>query len=208
MARYIGASCKLCRREGAKLFLKGRRCNSDKCAFVRRSYPSGQHGRRRIKQSDYGLQLREKQKVKRIYGVLERQFRRYFHEADRTEGVTGEILLQILERRLDNVLLRAGFALSLAEARQIVRYGHVKVDGKKVDIPSYQIASGQNVSVHGKEKLAQVVKSNLETAKDNGAPSWLKVDAANMKAEVLGLPKREDVPFAVQEQLIVELYSK
>ena len=208
MARYTGASCKLCRREGAKLFLKGKRCNSEKCAFARRSYPSGQHGRRRTKMSDYGLQLREKQKVKRIYGILERQFRKYFHEADRLEGVTGETLLQILERRLDNVVLRAGFATSLAEARQIVRYGHARVDDKKVDIPSYQIGSGQKVSIHGKEKLIKLVKENLELNKDRGAASWLKVDAANLKAEVLGLPKREDVPFAVQEQLIVELYSK
>ncbi|MBI4846635.1 MAG: 30S ribosomal protein S4 [Candidatus Omnitrophica bacterium] len=209
MARNIGPSCRLCRREGAKLFLKGLRCSMDKCAFNRRSYPSGQHGKARTKLSDYGLQLREKQKVKRIYGVLERQFRRYFHEAVRTrEGKTGETFLQFLERRLDNVILRAGFAVSLAQGRQFVRYGHVRVNGKKVDIPSFLAGVNDVITLQGKEKLMQQVKENLEITKDRIVPSWLKVDSTNIKAEVVRLPIREDVPFAVQEQLIVELYSK
>ena len=206
MARYTGASC---RREGTKLFLKGLRCSTDKCAFARRSYPSGQHGKsRRRKISDYGLQLREKQKVKRIYGILERQFRRYFHEADRLEGVTGELLLQLLERRLDNVILRAGFAVSLAQARQVVRYGHVTVNGKKVDIPSYLVVSGEKIKINTKEKLTKQIKENLEITKERIVPSWLNVDSADLKAEITKLPTREEIPFAVQEQLIVELYSK
>ncbi len=209
MARYTGASCRICRREGTKLFLKGLRCGTDKCAFSRRSYPSGQHGKgRRRKISDYGLQLREKQKVKRIYGVLERQFRRYFHEADRLEGVTGELLLQLLERRLDNVILRSGFAVSLSQARQFVRYGHVTVNGKKVDIPSYLVVSGEKIKIETKEKLVKQIKENLEITKERIVPSWLNVDGANLQAEIVKLPSREEIPFAVQEQLIVELYSK
>lgn len=209
MARYTGPSCRMCRREGAKLFLKGQRCNTEKCSFNRRSYAPGQHGKgRRMKVSDYGLQLREKQKVKRIYGVLERQFRRYFHEADRAQGVTGEILLQILERRLDNVIFRSGFAVSLAQARQFVRYGHVLVNGHRVDIPSYQVAQQEKIEMRTKEKLAKLLKENLEVTKDRIIPAWLKVDSAHLKAEVVALPKREQVPFPVQEQLIVELYSK
>ena len=212
MARYIGPSCRLCRREGAKLFLKGSRCSTDKCAFTRRSYAAGQHGaskgKGRSKISDYGLQLREKQKVKRIYGVLERQFRRYFYEADRLEGVTGELLLQLLERRLDNVVLRSGFAVSLTQARQFVRYGHVQVNGKKVNIPSYMVSAGENIEVKGKDKLLKLIKENLEITKDRTVPSWISADTANLKAEVTKMPQREEVPFAVQEQLIVELYSK
>jgi len=208
MARYTGPSCRICRREGAKLFLKGIRCSSEKCAFSRRSFPSGQHGKARTKLSDYGLQLREKQKVKRTYGVLERQFRRYFYEAERLPGVTGETLLQLLERRLDNVILRAGFAVSLTQARQFVRYGHVKVNGHKVDIPSFVVAAGQSVEIKGKEKLMKLVKENIETTKDRAIPTWLSVDGANYKANMVRLPIRSDVPFAVQEQLIVELYSK
>lgn len=212
MARYTGPSCRICRREGSKLFLKGARCATDKCAFTRRSYPAGQHGnsrgRGRNKISDYGLQLREKQKVKRIYGVLERQFRRYFHEADRLEGVTGELLLQLLERRLDNVILRTGLAVSLTQARQFVRYGHVKVNGKKVDIPSYLVVTGAKIQMKGKEKLTKLIKENLETTKDRTVPAWLNIDTANFAAEVTKMPQRDEVPFAVQEQLIVELYSK
>ena len=209
MARYTGASCRICRREGAKLFLKGLRCNTEKCAFNRRSYPSGVHGkRRRVKISDYGLQLREKQKVKRVYGVLERQFRRYFHEADRREGVTGELLLQLLERRLDNVILRSGFAVSLSQARQFVRYGHVRVNERKVDIPSYLVISGDKIQIKTKEKLVKHIKENLEITKERIVPSWLNVDKNNLKAEVTKLPARNEVPFAIQEQLIVELYSK
>ncbi|MFH1063030.1 MAG: 30S ribosomal protein S4 [Candidatus Omnitrophota bacterium] len=212
MARYTGPSCRICRREGSKLFLKGARCATDKCAFTRRSYPAGQHGasrgRGRSKISDYGLQLREKQKVKRIYGVLERQFRRYFYEADRLEGVTGELLLQLLERRLDNVILRTGFAVSLTQARQFVRYGHVQVNGKKVDIPSFLVVAGLSIQIKAKDSLIKLVRENLEITKDRTIPSWLRVDTANLKAEVLKMPLREEVPFAVQEQLIVELYSK
>ncbi|MBU4305845.1 MAG: 30S ribosomal protein S4 [Candidatus Omnitrophica bacterium] len=208
MARNIGPSCRICRREGAKLFLKGVRCSSEKCAFNRRSYPSGQHGKNRIKVSDYGVQLREKQKVKRIYGVLERQFRRYFHEANRVEGVTGELLLQLLERRLDNVVLRAGFATSLAQARQLVRYGHVRVNDRKVDIPSYQVTQAQTVQMYGKESLVKQITETLEVTKDRTVPSWLNIDKTHLKAQIAKLPSRQDVPFAVQEQLIVELYSK
>ncbi|MBU1044630.1 MAG: 30S ribosomal protein S4 [Candidatus Omnitrophica bacterium] len=212
MARYTGPSCRICRREGSKLFLKGARCATDKCAFTRRSYPSGQHGasrgKGRSKVSDYGLQLREKQKVKRIYGVLERQFRRYFYEADRLEGVTGELLLQLLERRLDNVILRSGFAVSLTQARQFVRYGHVQVNGKKVDIPSFMVVPGLSIQMKAKPSVIKLVNENLEITKSRTIPSWLKIDTANLKSEVIKLPLRDEVPFAVQEQLIVELYSK
>ncbi|MFH2144474.1 MAG: 30S ribosomal protein S4 [Candidatus Omnitrophota bacterium] len=209
MARYIGPTCRMCRREGAKLFLKGSRCSSEKCSFNRRSYSPGQHGRnKRIKVSDYGLQLREKQKVKRIYGVLERQFRKYFHDAARAKGVTGELLLQMLERRLDNVVFRCGFAASLAQGRQFVRYGHVLVEGRKVDIPSYQVSVGEKIQLRGKATLIKLIKENLEVTKDRIVPPWLKMDAANLKAETVALPARGDVPFSVQEQLIVELYSK
>jgi len=194
------------------LFLKGARCATDKCAFTRRSYPSGQHGasrgKGRSKVSDYGLQLREKQKVKRIYGVLERQFRRYFYEADRLEGVTGELLLQLLERRLDNVILRSGFAVSLTQARQFVRYGHVQVNGKKVDIPSFMVVPGLSIQMKAKPSVIKLVNENLEITKSRTIPSWLKIDTANLKSEVIKLPLRDEVPFAVQEQLIVELYSK
>lgn len=212
MARYTGPSCRICRREGSKLFLKGARCATDKCAFTRRSYPAGQHGasrgKGRSKISDYGLQLREKQKVKRIYGVLERQFRRYFYEADRVQGVTGEVLLQLLERRLDNVILRSGFAVSLTQARQFVRYGHVQVNGKKVDVPSFLVVAGLSIQMKAKDSVIKLVKENLEITKSRTIPSWLKIDTANLKAEVLKMPLRDEVPFAVQEQLIVELYSK
>jgi len=208
MARYTGPSCRICRREGAKLFLKGIRCSSEKCAFSRRSFPSGQHGKARTKLSDYGLQMREKQKVKRTYGILERQFRRYFFKAEGLPGVTGEVLLQLLERRLDNVILRSGFAVSLTQARQFVRYGHVKINGHKVDIPSYIVSAGQSVQLAGKATLMKLVKENIEATKDRAIPTWLKVDAAQCKTEMVRLPIRSDVPFAVQEQLIVELYSK
>ena len=208
MARYIGPSCRLCRREGTKLFLKGIRCNSEKCAFAKRSFAPGQHGRRRTKISDYGLQLREKQKVKRMYGILEKQFRRYFHDAASAKGITGEILLQILERRLDNVIYKSGFAASLAQARQVVRYGHVVVNGKKVDIPSFLVKKDDSIQVKAKEKLLKVIKENIEVFKDRAIPSWLAVDAAKIRTDVKNLPAREDSPASIQEQLIVELYSK
>ncbi len=208
MARYIGPSCRLCRREGAKLFLKGKRCNTEKCSFNRRSYAPGQHGKARIKVSDYGLQLREKQKLKRIYGVLERQFRRYFHEAARTKGVTGEILLQILERRLDTVIMRSGFGVALAQSRQFVCYGHVRVNGRKVDIPSYQVKKDDKIQIKGKEKFNKQLRENIEVTKGRVIPSWLSVDSANLKTEIRSLPSRDEIPFSIQEQLIVELYSK
>ena len=210
MGRYIGPSCRLCRQEGAKLFLKGTRCNTEKCAFSRRSYAPGQHGRgRRGKLSDYGLQLREKQKVKRMYGLLERQFRRYFHEASRTKGVTGAMLLQFLERRLDTVVLRCGFATSLAQARQLVRYGHVSVNNHRVDIPSYLVKPAQKIQLKAtRETLTKQLRETVETTKDRAVPLWLSVDKEKLSAEIKHFPAREDVPFPVQEQLIVELYSK
>ncbi|HDZ77066.1 MAG TPA: 30S ribosomal protein S4 [Candidatus Omnitrophica bacterium] len=209
MARYTDASCRLCRREGTKLLLKGSRCIGDKCAFTRRSYVPGQHGKgRRTKTSNYGIQLREKQKVKRMYGVLEKQFRRYFKIAAKSTGVTGKILLQILERRLDNVLLRTGFTLSHAQARQIVGHGHVYVNSRRVNIPSYLIKTGDIIELKTSEKKFKNIKEVLEVTKEWGKVSWLKVDNDKLKAEVVRLPEKEDLELDVQEQLIVELYSK
>jgi len=208
MAKYKDAVCRLCRREGSKLFLKGTRCYTPKCAISRREYAPGQHGQGRIKLSDYGLQLREKQKVKRIYGVLERQFRRYFKIAEKSKGITGEILLQLLERRLDNVLLRSGLANSTADARQIVGHGHVKVNGRKIDIASYSVKVGDTLKADNKEGVVKHIKSNLEFTKDRGIPNWMTVDAKNLEIKIVKLPAREDIGFPVQEQLIVELYSK
>ncbi|MCM8813826.1 MAG: 30S ribosomal protein S4 [Candidatus Omnitrophica bacterium] len=209
MARYTGPSCRLCRQEGTKLFLKGTRCATEKCAFSRRSYGPGQHGRgRRVKLSNYGVQLREKQKVKRLYGVFERQFRRYFSEASRAKGVTGTTLLQLLERRLDTVILRCGFALSMAQARQMVRYGHVQVNGHKVDVPNYQVKTGDAVKLTAADKFLKIIKENQEITKDRKIPAWLQVNAANLTAEVKAMPARDEVPFPIQEQLIVELFSK
>lgn len=208
MARYKDAVCRLCRREGKKLFLKGSRCYTEKCAVSRREYAPGQHGQSRIKLSDYGLQLREKQKVKRIYGVLERQFRRYFKIAEKTKGITGEVLLQLLERRLDNVIFRAGFSLSRVEARQIVAHRHVRVNGRIVDIPSYSVKVGDSMNITDSEGLLKRIKDNIELTKEKGLPKWLEVDLSNLGAKVVKLPERDDVGFPIQEQLIVELYSK
>jgi len=209
MARYLGSSCRLCRRETQKLFLKGTRCYTDKCAVARREFPPGQHGHARApKMSNYGLQLREKQKVKRIYGVLERQFRRYFAIASRSKGVTGKVLLQQLERRLDNVIFRLMFALSHTQARQIVRHGAVSVNGKRVNIPSYCVQQGDLIEIRGSEGTKKLVRNNLEISKDRGAPAWLEVDPANLKGKVTRLPERDDIQMPIQEQLIVELYSK
>lgn len=208
MARYKDAVCRLCRREGKKLFLKGSRCYTEKCAVSRREYAPGQHGQSRIKLSDYGLQLREKQKVKRIYGVLERQFRRYFKIAEKTKGITGEVLLQLLERRLDNVIFRAGFSLSRVEARQIVAHRHVRVNGRIVDIPSYSVKVGDSMNITDSENLLKRIKDNIELTKEKGLPKWLEVDLSNLGAKVVKLPERDDVGFPIQEQLIVELYSK
>ena len=208
MARYVGPVCRLCRREGMKLFLKGERCYTDKCGYERRSYPPGQHGQvRRRKRSDYGEQLREKQKVKRIYGVLEDQFRRYFEQAERTRGITGETLLQLLERRLDNAVYRLGFATSRPQARQLVRHGHFLVNGKKVDIPSYTVKVGDVVSVRETSRKNPSILHAVEEVKGRGIPEWLSL-AGDMEGKVVSVPTREQINLPVQEQLIVELYSK
>ncbi|GMU64787.1 MAG: 30S ribosomal protein S4 [Acidobacteriota bacterium] len=209
MARYTGPVCRLCRRERMKLFLKGERCFKEKCAIEKRGYPPGQHGQRRgRKMVGYGIQLREKQKVKRIYGVLERQFRLYFQEADRRKGITGENLLQLLELRLDNVVFMLGFASSRAQARQLVRHGHILVDGRKTTIPSYQVRAGQAIVVREASRANVQIKSSVESASGRGVPDWLVLDAENFTGKVQALPSREDVKLPVQEQLIVELYSR
>ena len=209
MARYNGPVCRLCRREGMKLFLKGERCYTDKCAIEKRNVPPGQHGRaRKAKMAGYGVQLREKQKVKRTYGVLENQFRRYFEAADRQKGVTGELLLQFLERRFDNVVYRLGFATSRAQARQLVRHGHFLVNGKKVDIPSYSVRSGDTVSVRSGSAENPTIQHAMEEVKGRGIPEWLLFDSATTSGRISQLPTREQINLPVQEQLIVELYSK
>ena len=208
MARYTGPVCRLCRREGIKLYLKGDRCYSDKCPLVRRPYAPGQHGQVKRKLSEYGLQLREKQKAKRIYGVLERQFRNYFEEAERMKGVTGENLLILLERRLDNVVYRLGFASSRAQARQLVRHGHFTVNGRKVDIPSYLVRPGDKIAVKDKSRELPLFKELAAAAAVHTPPAWLKVDPEKMEGEVLALPTRDQIDVPVQEHLIVELYSK
>jgi len=209
MARYIGPVCRLCRREGMKLFLKGERCYTEKCAIEKRNVPPGQHGRsRKAKIVGYGIQLREKQKVKRTYGVLENQFRRYFEAADRQKGITGELLLQMLERRLDNVIYRLGFATSRAQARQLVRHGHFDVNGRKVDIPSYAVRQGDVVAVRGTSGQNVSIQHAMEEVKGRGIPEWLLFDSAALSGRVSQLPTREQINLPVQEQLIVELYSK
>ena len=208
MARHTGPVCRLCRREGAKLFLKGDRCFKEKCAIERRGYAPGQHGRRRSKVQGYGIQLREKQKVKRIYGVLERQFRNYFARASRRKGITGVNLLQSLEQRLDSVVYRLGFASSRAMARQLVAHGHFLVDGHKVDIPASLVKVGAVVSLRESSRKNEAIKMCLDTAKGRGLPGWLELDADNFRGTVRQVPSREDVTMPIQEQLIVELYSK
>ena len=209
MARYSGPVCRLCRREGSKLFLKGSRCLSDKCAIERRNYPPGQHGRRRGRRpSDYQVQLRQKQKVKRIYGVFERQFRKYFKEAAQRRGITGEALLIGLERRLDNVVYRTGLALSRAHARQIVRHGHIQVNGGRVDIPSYQTSQGDVIAVASGSKKNIAIKMAAENATAVERPNWLQADLDALEGRVVQLPTRADIDIDIQEQLIVELYSK
>ena len=209
MARYIGPVCRLCRREGMKLFLKGERCYTEKCAIEKRNTPPGQHGRaRKAKMVGYGVQLREKQKVKRIYGVLENQFRRYFETAERTRGITGETLLQLLERRLDNVVYRAGFSTSRAQARQLVRHGHFLVNGKKVDVPSYSVRAGDVVSVHQTSLENAAIAHAMEEVKGRGVPEWIAIDSTKLAGTISSLPTREQINLPVQEQLIVELYSK
>mgnify|MGYP001005836858 CR=1 FL=1 len=208
MARYTDASCRLCRREGEKLFLKGERCYTNKCAVGRRAYAPGQHGQQRKKQSEYGLQLREKQKARRFYGILEGQFRKYFVMATKRKGVTGENLLQILESRLDNVVYRLGLATSRPEARQLVRHGHFTVNGKKVNIPSYLLEPGDVVAVKDKFKSSPKLKEILDIAGGKTVPKWLEFDAENLVGKVITLPAREDIDLPVSEHLIVELYSK
>lgn len=208
MARYLESKCRLCRREGSKLFLKGERCFSDKCAIERRNYVPGQHGQRRRKISDYGVHLREKQKVKRVYGLLEGQFRNCFEDAERMQGVTGENLLILLERRLDNVVYRLGFAFSRVEARQIVSHGQIVVNGRKVNIPSYLVKPGDAVAVSSKAKDQLRIRSALDSALRRGIPSWLEVDNEKVSGVFRALPARSDLPSDFNENLIVELYSK
>ena len=208
MARYIGSSCRLCRREGEKLFLKGTRCYTDKCAVLKREYAPGEHGSRRKKLSNFGLQLREKQKVKRIYGLVEKQFRSYFAKSARSKGVTGEILLQYLERRLDNVVFQLGFAMSRKEGRQVVGHGFVFVNDKKVNVPSFLVKKDDEISLKFKGKGEKHFKNNLEVTKERAVPVWLKVDRDHYKGKVVKLPERSEIQFYVNEQLIVELYSR
>lgn len=209
MARYTGPVCRLCRRDGVKLFLKGTKCFTDKCAIEKRNFAPGQHGRdRKAKIVGYGLQLREKQKAKRIYFTLEGQFRAYYEKASRAQGVTGELLIQQLECRLDNIAFRLGFATSRRQARQIVRHGHVEVNGRKVNIPSYQVKVGDEIKVRENSSKMVVIEMGRDLASGQPIPSWLQVDHANLTGKVISLPKREDINLPVNEQLIVELYSK
>jgi small subunit ribosomal protein S4 len=209
LARYTDAVCRLCRREGMKLFLKGSKCFSDKCPIEKRNFAPGQHGKdRKAKIVGYGLQLREKQKAKRIYFTLEGQFRNYFEKAARTRGVTGELLLQQLERRLDNVVFRLGFAQSRRQARQLVRHGHVAVNNRKVNIPSYEVSAGEEISIRENSKKLTVLELAKEFASHGTLPNWLEVNRDAYTARILSLPKREDIQLPVNEQLIVELYSK
>jgi small subunit ribosomal protein S4 len=211
VARYIGSVCRLCRREGMKLFLKGDRCFTEKCAIERRNYAPGQHGkggRVKSKLQGYGLQLREKQKVKRLYGLLEGQFSLTFDRASQEKGVVGETLLSKLERRLDNVAYRLGFGSSRAQARQLVRHGHVQVNDRRINIPSFQVKVGDVVGLAGRAAKNTLVVASVEAVKGRGVPKWLELDATAMKGKVLSMPARDDVNFPIQEQLIVELYSK
>jgi small subunit ribosomal protein S4 len=208
MARYVGPVCRICRREGAKLFLKGDRCFTDKCAIDRRPYPPGQHGQRRTKFTEYGIRLREKQKVSRIYGILERQFRRYFKEADRTKGVTGENLLSLLERRLDNACFRLGFAQTRSEARHLVRHKHVSVNGRTVNIPSFRVKPGDKVQVREASRKMARINSALDAAERRGIPSWLELNRGEFAGVVKSGPVREEITLPIQEQLIVEFYSR
>jgi len=209
LARYIGSVCRLCRRENLKLFLKGDRCYSDKCAFDRRSYPPGQHGQRRgRKSSDYAIQLREKQKVKRMYGLSEKQFRLFFKRADRQKGITGTNLLVLLESRLDNVIYRLGFVNSRTQGRQLVKHSHFLINGKKVNIPSYIIKMGDIIEIREKSRNMQSIKDSLDAVVRRGIPQWLDLEKESLKGMVKGYPVREDLTMPIQEQLIVELYSK
>ncbi len=208
MARYTGSSCRYCRRENLKLFVKGERCYTEKCALDRRGYPPGQHGQRRKKSSDYGAQLREKQKVKRLYGVLENQFRNVFREADRRLGITGETLLALLERRLDNAVYRLGFANSRNEARQLVKHHHFRVNQRKVNVPSCLLKPGDVIELRDKSKQMTRIMDAVESVARRGVPQWLQLEKEQLKGSVKALPTREDITLPIQEKLIVELYSK
>jgi len=208
LARYIESGCRLCRRENLKLYLKGDRCYSDKCAFERRSYPPGQHGQGRSKFSSYGVQLREKQKVKRMYGLVEKQFRNFFAKAERQKGITGTNLLILLERRLDNMVYRLGFANSRNEARQLVQHNHFNVNGRKVSIPSYLVKIGDVIELREKSRKSAKINDSLEGVARRGIPSWLELDKEHYRGRISALPSREDLTMPIKEQLIVELYSK
>jgi small subunit ribosomal protein S4 len=209
MARYIGAVCKLCRREGTKLYLKGERCFSDKCSVTRRPYPPGQHGQGRFKMSEYGLRLREKQKTRRIYGLLEKQFRGYYTQASGMKGRTGETMLSLLESRLDNLMLRSGLSSTRAQGRQLVRHNHILVNGKRVNIPSYTVQAGDKVEVREKSRKIAIVQGSLDAAQGRPIPSWVDVDKANFSAVYRGAPPREELQDpAVREQYVVEYYSR
>ncbi|SET50096.1 SSU ribosomal protein S4P [Nitrosomonas marina] len=208
MARYLDSKCKLCRREGEKLFLKGEKCFTDKCAIERRSYPPGQHGQKKGRLSDYGVQLREKQKIRRIYGLFEKQFRIIYRHADRQRGVTGDNLLQMLESRLDNIVYLMGFGSSRAESRQIIRHNSILVNGKRVNIPSYIVTPGDTIEVDQKSREQLRIKSSLQSADNRGFPSWIEVDVKAMKGTYKNKPDRADLPATINESLVVELYSK
>lgn len=208
MARYTGAKCRICRREGGKLFLKGDRCYTDKCAFERRAYAPGDHGKARKKPSDYALQLREKQKVRKMYGILEGQFRRYFEEAERRKGITGTNLLVLLETRLDNVAYKLGFANSRNQSRQMVRHGIFKLNGRRVNVPSIQVRPGDVLEVNNTSKKNLVIAEAMDVVARRGVPAWLEIDSSAMKGMIKAMPTREDITFPMTEQLIVELYSK
>ncbi len=208
MARYKDSQCRICRRQGVKLFLKGDRCYTDKCAIERRGYPPGQHGLSRSKHSDYGVQLREKQKVRRMYGLLEKQFELYVRKAEKMRGVTGEILLSLLERRLDNAVFRMGYANSRQEARQLVKHGHFNVNNKKVSIPSYILKVGDSVEVKEKSKKVVRIIEALKNLDRRGTPSWITIDKDAMKASVISMPARSEITMPIEEQLIVEFYSR
>lgn len=208
MARYTDSLCRICRREGDKLFLKGDRCYTEKCAVERRKYPPGQHGQSRGKLSDYGVQLREKQKTRKSYGLLERQFRRYFAEAERQKGTTGEVLLQLLERRLDNVVFRMGFAVNRREGRQLVGHGHFLVNGQKVNIPSYIVKPGDVIEVRESSRSIPLIADNISKMEHREIPAWVEVSGSEFKGKVVHVPSREDIHLPIQEQLIIELYSK
>ncbi|MEE4362956.1 MAG: 30S ribosomal protein S4 [Desulfotignum sp.] len=208
MSRYTGSVCRQCRRENMKLFLKGDRCFSDKCSFDRRGYPPGEHGQKRTKVSDYGMQLREKQKVRRIYGISEKQFRISFKRADRQRGITGTNLLSLLETRLDNTVFRMGFVNSRNQGRHFVRHQHFTVNGKKVNIPSYQVKKGDVIALREKSSKIQAISDSLEAIVRRGIPQWLEIDKEKFTGKVVSIPVREDITLPIQEQLIVELYSK